>query len=171
VVQVDRVPVDLADVAADVASSLSTLGQERGVAVLLDPLPSPTVGDALRLRQLITILTDNAIRHSLRDSTVTVQVRSEPGYAVVQVDDEGPGIKPDDLPRLFERFWRADDAPAGGTGLGLAIAKWIVDQHGGTIAAENRPEGGARFLVRLPVVNPGAHTPAAGEGPATPPQP
>jgi len=171
VVQVDRVPVDLADVAADVASSLSTLGQERGVAVLLDPLPSPTVGDALRLRQLITILTDNAIRHSLRDSTVTVQVRSEPGYAVVQVDDEGPGIKPDDLPRLFERFWRADDAPAGGTGLGLAIAKWIVDQHGGTIAAENRPEGGARFLVRLPVVNPGAHTPAVGEGPATPPEP
>jgi K+-sensing histidine kinase KdpD len=71
---------------------------------------------------------------------------------VLEVDDHGRGIRPDDLPRLFERFWRADDAPPGGTGLGLAIAKWIVEQHGGTIGAVNLPGGGASFTVWLPSV-------------------
>ncbi len=150
VVQVDRVPLDLADVAADAASMLTSLGQDRGVNVVLDPLPAAVSGDPLRLRQLVTILVDNAIRHSRSGSTVTVWVRPEPGGALLQVDDEGPGVKPDDLPRLFERFWRADNAPAGGTGLGLAIAKWIVDQHGGSIGAFNRPGSGASFWARVP---------------------
>jgi signal transduction histidine kinase len=150
VVQVERVPLDLGDVATDAASMLSTLGQERGVKVVLDPRPTPLTGDPLRLRQLVTILVDNAVRHSLAASTVEVRVRPAVGAAVLQVDDQGPGIKPEDLPRLFERFWRADNAPAGGTGLGLAIAKWIVEQHGGRISAENRPEGGASFRVWLP---------------------
>ena len=126
------------------------LGQESGVKVVLDPLPAPVTGDPLRLRQLVTILVDNAVRHSLPGSTVEVQVRSAAGAAVLQVSDHGPGIKPEDLARIFERFWRADNAPAGGTGLGLAIAKWIVEQHGGQIAAANSPEGGASFSVWLP---------------------
>jgi signal transduction histidine kinase len=120
------------------------------VTVILDPLPTPVLGDALRLRQLVTILVDNAVRHSRSGSTVEVHVGPESGWAQLQVDDRGPGIKPEDLPRLFERFWRADDAPAGGTGLGLAIAKWIVEQHGGQIGAVNRPDGGASFTVWLP---------------------
>jgi signal transduction histidine kinase len=158
VVQIERVPLDLADVAAEAAGILSSVGQERGVRVLLDPLPTPVTGDPTRLGQLVTILVDNAIRHSPAGSTVAVLVRPEPGGALTQggavlhVDDQGPGIKPEDLSRIFERFWRADDAPAGGTGLGLAIARWIVDQHGGSIGAVNRPEGGASFWVRLPSV-------------------
>jgi signal transduction histidine kinase len=161
VVQLDRVPLDLGDIAAEAASMLVTLGQERGVAVVLDPLPAPVSGDPLRLRQLVTILVDNAIRHSPARSTVSVWVRPETGGALLQVDDHGPGVKPEDLPRLFERFWRADNAPAGGTGLGLAIAKWIVDQHGGTIGAFNRPDDGASFWARLPnvpIFGPGAAT-------------
>ena len=156
VVEIERVPLDLGDVAAEAAGILSSVGQERGVGVLLDPLPAPLTGDPTRLGQLVTILVDNAIRHSPAGSTVTVLIRPEPGGtfqqggALLQVDDDGPGIKPRDLSRIFERFWRADDAPAGGTGLGLAIATWIVDQHGGSIGAVNRPEGGARFWVRLP---------------------
>jgi len=149
-VQMERVPLDLADVAADVASSLALLGQERGVNVVLDPLPAQVSGDPLRLRQLVTILVDNAIRHSPTGTTVEALVRPVAGGAILQVDDHGPGIKPEDLPRIFERFWRADNAPAGGTGLGLAIAKWIVDQHGGQIGALNRDEGGASFRVWLP---------------------
>jgi signal transduction histidine kinase len=150
VVEIERIPVDLGDIAAEAASMLAMLGQERGVKVVLDPLPAPIFGDPLRLRQLVTILVDNALRHSPAGSTVEVQVRPESGAAVLQVDDSGRGIRPQDLPRLFERFWRADDAPVGGTGLGLAIAKWIVDQHGGRIGAATRPEGGASFRVWLP---------------------
>jgi signal transduction histidine kinase len=159
VVQIERVALDLGDVAAEAAGMLSAVGQERGVGVVLDPLPAPVTGDPMRLRQLVTILVDNAIRHSPAGSTVTALVRPEAagpllqqGGALLQVDDQGPGIKPEDLSRIFERFWRADDAPAGGTGLGLAIARWIVDQHGGSIGAANRPEGGASFWVRLPNV-------------------
>ena len=169
-VQIEPMPLDLADVAAEAASSLSALGLERGVAVVLDPLPAPVYGDPLRLRQLVTILTDNAIRHSPRGSTVTVGVRSDGTWALLYVEDQGSGIKPEDMPRLWERFWRADDAPAGGTGLGLAIAKWLVDQHHGAIGAMNREDGGARFWVRLPAIPPQAAGVAAlqGEqGPAT----
>jgi len=157
VVQIERVPLDMGDIAAEAAGMLSAVGQERGVGVVLDPLPAPVSGDPMRLRQLVTILVDNAIRHSPAGSTVTVLVRPEAGVplfplggALLEVDDKGPGIKPQDLSRLFDRFWRADDAPAGGTGLGLAIARWIVDQHSGSIGAMNRPEGGASFWVRLP---------------------
>jgi two-component system, OmpR family, sensor histidine kinase CiaH len=149
-VQLDRTPLDLADTTVEAASLLISLGTERGVAILVEPLPSPISGDGTRLRQLVTILVDNAIRHSSAGSTVEVRVRPEPGAAVLEVVDHGPGIKPENLPRLWERFWRADDAPVGGTGLGLAIAKWIVEQHGGTIGAENVEGGGARFWVRLP---------------------
>jgi len=169
VVQVDRVPLDLGDVAADAASMLTSVGQDRGVKVVLDPLPAAVSGDPLRLRQLVTILVDNAVRHSPLGSTVTVWVRPEPGGALLQVDDQGPGVKPDDLPRLFERFWRADDAPAGGTGLGLAIAKWIVDQHGGSIGAFNRPGSGASFWARLPDAPAGAAEGETASGPASEP--
>ena len=150
VVQLDRGPLDLADVAAEATSLLGSLGADRHVEVMLDPLPAPVTGDPIRLRQLVTILVDNAIRHGRAGTSVEVRVRPEPGAAVLEVEDRGSGIKPEDLPRLWDRFWRADDAPAGGTGLGLAIAKWIVDQHGGTIGANNREGGGARFWVRLP---------------------
>lgn len=171
VVLVERIPIDLGDSASEAVSALASLGAARGVAVVLDPLPAPISGDPLRLRQLVTILVDNAIRHSRSGSTVEVRVRPEPGGALLEVADHGHGIKPEDLPRLWERFWRADDAPAGGTGLGLAIAKWIVDQHGGTIGAMNRDEGGARFWVRLPVgVAQAAGAPATAASPAMMPQ-
>src|ERR1035437_5008631 len=154
VIQLDRTPLDLADVTVEATSTLAPLGQERGVSVVADPLPAPVLGDPLRLRQLVTILVDNAIRHSPSGTTVSVRVRPANGAAFLWVEDEGHGIKPEDLPRLFERFWRADNAPVGGTGLGLSIARWIVQQHGGTIGAENRPEGGARFWAQIPLLSP-----------------
>ena len=148
--ELEQVPVDLADVAVEAAGSLTTMAADRGVAVVVDPLPAVVVGDPLRLRQLVTILVDNAIAHTPAGGSVTVRVRAEGEAAVLAVEDSGPGIRPEDLPHVFERFWRADDAPSGGTGLGLAIAAWIVERHGGRIAAANRPEGGARFEARIP---------------------
>ena len=100
------------------------------------------------------ILVDNAIRHSPKGGEVRVAVRLDGSSAQLDVEDDGRGVNPDDMPHVFERFWRASGAPTGGTGLGLAIAKWIVDRHQGTIAVRNREGGGAAFRVRLPCEEP-----------------
>ena len=149
-VALERVPVDLGDVAADGASAMGKPATDRGVRVEVDPQPAVVAGDPARLRQLVMILVDNAIRHSPIDGRVGVAVRANGSGASLTVEDDGPGIRPEDLPHLFERFYRAPGAPGGGTGLGLAIAKWIVDRHGGRIEVANRAEGGARFVVDLP---------------------
>ena len=146
-----RLPVDLGDIAADGAGALVKTAAERDVQLALDPEPAIVDGDQARLRQLAVILVDNAIRHSPRGGSVRVRIRSDRREATLQVDDDGTGIKAEDMPHVFERFWRAPGAAAGGTGLGLAIAQSIVELHEGRIVVTNRAEGGARFTVRLPV--------------------
>lgn len=146
-----RSPVDLGDVAADGAGALVKAAAGRDVHLALDPEPAVVDGDHARLRQLIVILVDNAIRHSPHGGNVQVRVRTDGREATLAVDDDGPGIRAEDVPHVFERFWRAPGAAAGGTGLGLAIAKSIVDLHDGRIVVTNRPAGGARFVVRLPI--------------------
>lgn len=139
---------DLALAAAEATETLEAVAATVGVRLALDLQPAPVRGDEARLRQLAGILVDNAIRHSAAGGRMTVTVR--PG-ALLTVDDEGPGIAPEYLERVFERFWRAPGAPAEGSGLGLAIARWIAERHRGTIHAQNRsPDPGARFVVRLP---------------------
>lgn len=145
-----RLPIDLGDVAADGAGALVKTAADRDVHLALDPEPVMVDGDHARLRQLTVILVDNAIRHTPRGGGVRVRIRGDRREATLEVDDDGPGIRPEDMPHVFERFWRAPGAAAGGTGLGLAIAKTIVDLHDGRITVTNRPEGGARFIVRLP---------------------
>ena len=152
-IELEHVPVDLGDVASSGASGMSLLASERDVSLVVDPVPAEVAGDPARLRQLVAILVDNALRHSPRGSRVEVRVRTDGPDAVLVVEDEGPGIRPDDLPRVFDRFYRAAGAPGGGTGLGLAIAAWIVERHGGRIAAANRDATGARFTVRLPLIH------------------
>ena len=148
-----RLPVDLGDIAADGAGALATTAADRGVTLGLDPEPAIVDGDHARLRQLIVILVDNAIRHTPRDGRVRVTVRADAREAVLEVDDDGPGIRAEDMPHVFERFWRAPGQSTGGTGLGLAIAKSIVDLHDGRIIVTNRSDGGARFIVRLPAAD------------------
>ena len=170
-VSLERLPVDLGDVATEAASSLAGPARERGVSVSVDPEPAGVLGDAARLRQLVFILVDNAIAHSPSGGAVRAAVRTTggsgtvaghgavassttplaPAFATLTVEDEGRGLREEDLPRLFERFWRGSGAPPGGAGLGLAIAAWIVEGHGGSIRAENRESGGARFIVDLPL--------------------
>ena len=163
-ITLERLPVDLGDMAAEGAGALTKLAAERGVQLGLDPEPAIVRGDGARLRQLTVILVDNAIRHTPRGGSVRLRIRGDRREALLEVDDDGPGIRAEDMPMVFERFWRAKGAAADGTGLGLAIAKSIVDLHDGRIAVSNRPEGGARFTVRLPA----ADGPAAGASEAAP---
>ena len=149
--ELERVPLDLGDVAAGALGGLEPLAREREVRLVLDASPALLSGDPVRLRQLVTILADNAIRHSPPGSTVTVAVRGAGRRAELTVDDAGPGVRPEDRPHLFERFWRAADAPAGGVGLGLSIAAWIAERHGGSITVHGSPAGGARFALSLPL--------------------
>ena len=159
-VALERVPIDLGDIASTAAAALAWPATDRGVEVFVDPQPTELSGDPARLRQLVMILIDNAIRHSPSGSRVLVRVRTEGPDATLVVEDEGPGIRDEDLPRLFDRFYRATGAPGGGTGLGLAIASWIAERHGGRIEAANRPERGASFTVRLPIARPDPATTA-----------
>jgi signal transduction histidine kinase len=149
-ITLERIPVQLDDVAAEAAAALAAPAEARGVRLLVDPSPAPMSGDPARLRQLVMILVDNAIKHSPAGGEVRITVRSADGRATLSVADQGPGIRAADLPHVFDRFWRAPGAPSGGTGLGLSIAKWIAERHDGSVVAESPAGGGAVFEVRLP---------------------
>ncbi len=148
-ITLERVALNLDDVAAEAATALGQPAAARGVRLLVDPEPTPAVGDPVRLRQLVMILLDNAIRHSPPDAEVRLVIRGG-ATATVAVEDAGPGVRPEDVERIFDRFGRAPGAPPGGTGLGLAIARWIAERHGGSIVVGRSTAGGARFEARLP---------------------
>ncbi|MES2208618.1 MAG: HAMP domain-containing sensor histidine kinase [Chloroflexota bacterium] len=150
-VPLERLPIDLGDVVADAASALVSAAGQRAVRISVDPVPAMVRGDAARIRQLVLILVDNAIRHSPPDGEVRVSVRVDGPTGVLLVEDEGPGIPDEDVPHVFERFWRGAGAPAGGSGLGLSIASWIVAGHDGSIQVTNGDPVGARFAVRIPL--------------------
>ncbi len=151
----DRQPVDLASVAAEAVLLARTV--PRGHRLTLHAAPDPVIvsADAERLRQVIDNLIGNALQHTPPGTLVTVAVDSVPGYGQLTVADDGPGMSAEQASRVFERFYRTDDARSrarGGTGLGLSIAAALVDAHGGTITVDPRPPGGgATFRVRLPL--------------------
>lgn len=103
--------------------------------------------DPVLMELVFVNLIENAVRHA-PDAPLDISARERMDFLEVSVADRGPGLKPDELERVFEKFYRASSAP--GAGLGLAICKAVVEAHGGTIRAENRPGGGAIFLLTLP---------------------
>jgi two-component system OmpR family sensor kinase len=143
-----------------------------------DDGPPVVRGDAERLRQMLLNLAANALRFTPAGGRVTLRCRRAGGLAVLSVEDSGAGIAAADLPRVFDRFYRADAARArdpdeggrgagGGAGLGLAIAKGVAEAHGGTIEAASEPGRGSVFTVRLPLAPPGeSRGPGAGAAPA-----
>lgn len=151
-VAIDRRPVDISSLVAETAAELRYLAEEQGITLDADVQEHIRgVGDILRLRQLLLILIDNALKHTPSGGTVSVQLALTGGRARLRIADSGAGIDQSDLPHIFDRFYRADQARTGeGTGLGLAIAKWIVDAHGGQIQAGNASPHGAVFTVTLP---------------------
>jgi len=111
------------------------------------------VGDVDRLQQAVANLLGNAARYTPAGGSIDVTVRADNGCAVIEVADTGVGIAEENLPHVFGRFWRADEARAtstGGLGIGLAVTKEIVERHKGTIAVARRPERGTVFTIKLP---------------------
>jgi len=152
-VAVERQPVDFTRLVNDSVEAVEMLAEDRDIALSGGSLPGlQLTGDEGRLRQLLLILLDNALKYTPEGGRVGVSTELHGGSVRLLVRDSGPGIDPADLPRIFERFYRADKARTGkGSGLGLSIARWIVDAHNGRISATNAPGGGALFTVTLPL--------------------
>lgn len=128
----------------------------RGPRLLLQHIiPAKVYGDADQLKQVLVALLDNALKYTPYEGCVSLSLTTDNGYATVRVSDTGIGIMPEDVPHIFERFYRADHARSrnrGGSGLGLAIVQGIVREHQGSIEVESTPGQGSTFAVRLPVV-------------------
>jgi two-component system OmpR family sensor kinase len=153
-----RGPVDLTVLAADAVQDARALDAGREVRLVgLGGGLGPVVvdGDEPRLRQVVTNLVANALRHTPPGTDVELAVGREDGRGVVEVRDHGPGIAPEQARKVFERFFRADASrqrgKGGGSGLGLAIVAAIVTAHDGRVGLSQTPGGGATFVVRLPL--------------------
>lgn len=147
--------VDLRLAADRAATMLEPLLEDRDVTLSVNGRPPLVLGDVDRLQQVVLNLVDNASRIVGEGGHVVVELTGEGDRAVLSVIDDGPGIPEADLPRLFDRFYRADSSrtrASGGAGLGLAIVRAIVRAHGGRIEAANMPGGGARMTVVLPAI-------------------
>lgn len=147
-------PVALGDTIEKIINTVAPLAQQKHITLSYEYRDVDVLADELRMQQLFTNLIDNAIKYSKNDTTVTVTLTQTLSSAVISVTDQGIGISKEDLPHLFERFYRVDKArsrQAGGTGLGLAIVKQIVDQHAGTIDVKSEVGRGTTFVVTLPL--------------------
>jgi heavy metal sensor kinase len=148
--------LDLGELARDAAASLAILAEDRGQRVTVEaPGGVLVTADRLVLREAVTNVIDNAIKYSPPDASVTIRVAREEDHAVLTVADEGPGVPVELRERIFDRFFRLDDARSrdrGGTGLGLAIAKWAVEVNGGRIAVADAPTRGSLFRITIPAI-------------------
>ena len=154
--------VEVAPVLEQVMRMMSLLAQKKGTELTYrmeeNCRVSATKGE---VHQVIYNLTDNAVKYSGKNGKVRVELRHEDHDVVLTVADNGPGIPEEDLPKVFERFYRVDKArsrAAGGTGLGLSIVQDTVKKRGGTVSAANRAGGGAVFTVRWPEAEGGDHS-------------
>jgi signal transduction histidine kinase len=159
-VPLERRPVNLPDLVAEVVSEVR-VGPPRDVQVEVDvdPRLPPLLADRERVHQVLFNLLDNAVRFTPPGGAVTVRARAVGSRCEVAVADHGPGIPPEHLPFVFERFYRVDPSRArgdGGTGIGLAIARSVVEGHGGRIWAESEVGEGSVFRFEIPFAPAGA---------------
>jgi len=146
--------VDFSTLCFDAAEIISALGEARSIVVQADVSPDVRVtGDPHKLKHVLLNLGDNAVKYTSSGGRVLFRLRREGGHAVLHVTDTGMGVAANELPRIFDRFYRAPSANGGvrGAGLGLAIAKRIIEVHHGSIAVSSTPGSGTTFSVRLPL--------------------
>lgn len=151
--RLEAAPLDLDALARDVADLYGPAADEKGVrlAVEADDAAGTVRADRQRLGRALANLVDNAVKYTPPGGAVTVATGRDAGAAWVAVRDTGPGIAPADLPRVFDRLYRAEAARhERGLGLGLALARAVAEAHGGTLSAESAPGEGATFTLRLP---------------------
>jgi heavy metal sensor kinase len=149
-----REPCDLSQVARECVELVRPLADRRGLKLDSDLAAVQCVGDAGRLSQVVTNLLTNAIQFNRDQGNIRISVDASDSTALIQVADNGEGIPTEDLPHIFERFYRADKSRSraeGRNGLGLAICKAIVDAHGGSIEVASQVGTGSTFTVKLPL--------------------
>ena len=154
-----RSTFDLAGVAREALDMLQPLAEERNITLPHDLSVAECLGDPERVGQVLTNLLTNAILHHRPGGEVRLNTRLDGRFAIAVVDDNGPGIPAEDLPRIFERFYRVDKSrtrATGGTGLGLAICQAIAEAHGGRIEVTSEWAQGSTFTLLLPVTGPEA---------------
>lgn len=152
-----RPRLDWHDVRDVVHTTLGELKHELAQHPVKTAMPAEPVlvrVDFSLLQHALENLIINAATHTPKDSGIEIGVNLEAKLLIITVADTGPGIAPEVLPRVFDKFFRAPGAPTGGSGLGLTIVKGFIETQGGSITAENRPEGGALFTIRLPQTEP-----------------
>jgi two-component system phosphate regulon sensor histidine kinase PhoR len=154
-----REEIDLEDTVETSLNALQPLAQSRNIAITFDPRSHLMVeGNTVLLSRAFSNLVDNAIKYTPAEGEVNIKLEAKDNQAIISVIDNGPGIKARDLPRVFEKFFRAraeadDEVP--GTGLGLAIVKTITEQHGGEVWVESEPDVGSVFTMVLPLLKNG----------------
>ncbi|HVY40342.1 MAG TPA: hybrid sensor histidine kinase/response regulator [Polyangia bacterium] len=167
-----RARVDMGELMAAVADEFKPLVDNTRRELRIDGRQGVAIGDRDRLQQVLTNLVANALKFVPADGHIVLQSRQVGAWCEVTVEDDGPGIAPDLLPRLFQRYSRGPSlhTTGGGTGLGLLIVREIVEAHGGTVGVDSTPGLGCRFWFRIPAADPlRVDTPAP--EPATPLQP
>ena len=154
---VERTRFFLDDMVLDAAQSVRTLAQAAGVTLTVDEFEeTPIVGDARLVRELVVVLLDNAVKFTPAGGDVRVRVIPDPQPTLTIVDN-GCGIAPEQIPHVFERFYRGDASRArgGGAGLGLSIAQWIASVHDARLLLASEPGAGTRATVTFPRAIPG----------------
>jgi two-component system sensor histidine kinase TctE len=152
-VEVKLQPLDVAALARDVARDWTPRALKAGVDLGFEGIAHAQVaGEALLLREALNNLIDNALTYAGTGSEVTLSVHVQAHQVVLEVADNGPGLSPEDVPRVFERFWRASDLP-GGCGLGLSIVSEIAQRHRGHAASLPVQPHGLRVQMWLPAIN------------------
>jgi two-component system OmpR family sensor kinase len=153
--ELQRITVNLADVCMDAMDMVRPIATEKEVALTSSCDRADVVGDPVQLSQVVINLLANAIYYNNKDGVVVLTTAVIDGFAVISVKDTGPGIEPEDLRHIFERFYRADksrNSQHNHTGLGLAIVTGIVEAHGGTIGVESQVGKGSTFTVKFPAI-------------------
>lgn len=145
--------INLQNVVGDVLQTLVPNAQAKNISVEDNVAPLTVTANESAIRQIIKVFLDNAIAYSPNKSTINVTTDQQPTQTVVSVQDDGPGIDAAHHTKIFDRFYRVDDArstSSGGNGLGLAIAKTIADRHGYKLSVDSQPGSGSTFSLRIP---------------------